>query len=82
MVIDEEKKFVLTNFEKLKTGGKATDSDHYTQFMDVDLEIEDFKPERIKVYNFNSKENQEKLKILTSETTDFTNCFNSNAPLN
>ena len=37
MVIDEEKRFVLTNFEKVKKGGNAINSDHFTQFMDVEL---------------------------------------------
>ena len=82
MVIDNDKKFVLSNYGKVKKGGKATDSDHYTQFMDVELEIQNVKPERIEIYDFKKRENQEKFQKLTSGTTEFTECFNSNAPLN
>ena len=81
MVIDEERKFTLTNFEKLKTGGKAINTDHFTQYMDVELEIEKVKPERILVYDIKKKINQEKFQKLTSETSEFTNCFQTNAPL-
>ena len=52
MKIDEEKKYVLTNFTRVKTDGKATDSDHNTQYMDLDLEIEPVKPERREIFNF------------------------------
>ena len=82
MVIDEEKKFVLTNFEKVKIGGKATDSDHLTQFLDIELEIENGKPERKEFYNFKKRESQEKFQQITSETTEFSECFSTNAPLN
>ena len=36
----------------------------------------------IEVFNFKRKENQKIFKKLTSETSEFTNCFETNAPLN
>ena len=36
MVIDEAKKYVLTNYEQARKGGKAADGDHATEFMDLD----------------------------------------------
>ena len=39
MVIDEEKQYILTNYQNIKHRGKATDSDHFTQFLDLDLEF-------------------------------------------
>ena len=36
MVIDESKKYILTNYEQIKKGGKASDTDHATEIMDVD----------------------------------------------
>ena len=82
MIIDEEKKFILTNYKKARVGGKAVDSDHFTQYMDVEMEVEIVKPEKIEVFNFKRKENQKIFKKLTSETSEFTNCFETNAPLN
>lgn len=82
MVIDEEKEFVLTNYRKAKFGGKSTDSDHFTQYMDVELQIENTKPEKNEIYNFRNKESQKLFMQMTSKTTEFTKCFETNAPLN
>ena len=82
MVIDEDKNFILTNYKKAKFGGKATDSDHFTQYMDIELEIENIKPEKNEIYNFKNKESQKMFQQITSETTEFTECFKTNAPLN
>ena len=37
MVIDEEGKYVLTNYQQVRNGGKAANSDHATQYIDIDL---------------------------------------------
>ena len=37
MIVDEEKKCVLTNYEQVRKGGKAADTDHNTEYRDVDL---------------------------------------------
>ena len=81
MVIDEGKKHVLTNFEQVRKGGEAIDSDHHTQYMDLELEIESEKPERVEIYNFKKEEGQQKFKQLTSETSAFSDCFKTEAPL-
>ena len=49
MVIDERKQHILTNYKQIRMGGKATDSDHNTQYMDVDLNIDSIKPEQIEI---------------------------------
>ena len=46
MKVDEDKIYVLTNYTRFKTVGKAIDSDHNTQYMDLNLDIEDLKPTR------------------------------------
>ena len=79
MVIDERKQFVLTNYQAVKSGKRrATDSDHLTEFMDLDLQIIKEKPVRQELYNFKNKECQSRFKTLTTETNDFTNCFQNN----
>ena len=47
MVIDERKEYILTNYQKAKCGGKSTDSDHFTEYADLDLKFVSEKPERI-----------------------------------
>ena len=58
MVIDEDKRYILTNYEKVRKGGRTSDSDHNTQFMDLDLKIESVKPERTEMFNFKNNDDQ------------------------
>ena len=37
MAIDEDKKHILTTYEQVRKGGKATDTDHATEYIDIDL---------------------------------------------
>ena len=43
--------------------------------MDLDVKIETEKPTRQEFYNFKNKNAQKQFKLMTSETKDFTNCF-------
>ena len=45
MVIDEDKNHILTNFKAAKKVGKAIESDHYTEYMDLNIEINKERPE-------------------------------------
>ena len=81
MVIDEEKRHVLTNYEQVRKGGKAADTDHATQYIDLDLKIITDKPKRREIWNFKSKESQDTFRKQTSETKDFSDCFNDELPL-
>ena len=81
MVIDDKKQYVLTNYHKVKKVGKATDSDHYTQYMDLDLEFLKEKPVRQELFNFKDEISQRMFQTLTSETKQFTDCFKGEAPL-
>ena len=81
MLIDEEKKHVLTNYEKVKHGGKAHDTDHATQIMDVNLSFLTEKPERRELLNFNDSNGQDIFRNKTSNTSDFSECFKNDLPL-
>ena len=81
MVIDEAKEYVLTNYRNVKNGGVAIDSDHVTQFLDLDLKFVSEKPQRVEIYDFKNKESQMKFRKLTSETDDFSKCFMNETPL-
>ena len=74
MVIDEEKRYVLTNYEQVRRGGKANDTDHATEFIDLDLEIVTVKPKRQEVWNFKNKEAQKNFQVLTTETEELSIC--------
>ena len=70
MKIDEDKKFILTNYKPALKGKKATDTDHFTEIMDVDLEVVPEKPLRKEVFNFKDKQAQEKFREITTETEE------------
>ena len=78
MVIDEQKKHILTNYEQVKKGGKAADTDHATEYIDFDLKVSSEKPVRKEIWNFKDKESQNVFKIQTSETKEFSKCFENN----
>ena len=75
MVIDESRKYILTNYKNVKRGGEAVDSDHFTQYMDLDLKFVAEKPKREEIYNFKNKDAQEKFQKLSSKTKNFSNIF-------
>ena len=81
MVIDESKEHILTNYQSARYGGSAKDSDHFTQYMDINLKIISEKPERIEFFNFKDEKSQQIFQKLTSETEVFTKCFQDNASL-
>ena len=81
MVIDDKKQHILTNYKGANNGGKAIDTDHFTQYMDMDLEFSREKPERREILNFKNSKAQDTFKMLTSETDAFTDCFSGDLPL-
>ena len=81
MVIDEEGKHVLTNYEQVLHGGKASNSDHATQYVDLDLKIINNKTKRREVWNLKNKEAQKSFKNSTSNAVDFIRCFSNKLPI-
>ena len=81
MVIDEKREHILTNYKPAKKGEKAKDSDHFTEYLDINLKINPTKPVRKEVFNFQCKESQETFKNITSQTTDLSKCFEDNKSL-
>ena len=81
MVIDDKKTHILTNYQAVKAGGKAINSDHFTQYMDLQVEYKSEKPARLEIFDYKNKEDQSKFKILTTNTEEFTRCFESGKPL-
>ena len=81
MYIDEKNKYVLTNYKTAPLKGKAIDSDHKTQYMDLDLKIVREKPNRRELFNFRNLKAQEVFKRHTSETQEFTRCFENELPV-
>ena len=80
MVIDEEKEYILTNYKPARNGERAKDSDHFTQYLDIDIKVNPVKPVRNEIFHINFKASQETFKEITSNTNEFSNCFKSDEP--
>ena len=81
MVIDVDKKHILTNYKNAKDGRKATDTDHMTEYMDLSLQAVSAKPERKEIYNFKDNNSLVTFQEMTSNTQEFSNCFQNDLPL-
>ena len=68
MVIDEKKEYILTNYQSAKGGGKAINSDHFTEYLDLDLQFVSEKPERVEFFDFKNVDSQKEFNRITSET--------------
>ena len=66
MVIDEDKKHILTNYKPAKKGTKANDTNHFTEILDVNLELIPEKPSRKVMFNFKDKQAQAYFRDITS----------------
>ena len=81
MKIDQEKKYVLTNYNPASKGLKAIDSDHFTQFVDLKLTTKEVKHERSYFFNYKNKTERQKFKAVTSKLGMFTKCFDFDIPI-
>lgn len=77
MEIDSNRKHTLTNFRKVKKGGKAVNTDHLTTTLKLSLNVVHEKPAKVEMFNFRDKVGQAKFKTNTTETTEFSKCFMS-----
>ena len=80
MEIDEDKKNIPTNYTQVRKGGKATDSDHVSIELCIDIKILPTRPARNVMYNFKNEQGRHMFQKLTSETESFTKCFDSMEP--
>ena len=81
MVIENKNKYVLTNYKTVRKTGKTIDSDHKTEYLDLDLKIKHEKLIRKEISNFKDKKTQAEFKKITSITQDFINFFKKEPPV-
>ena len=77
MHIDEKREYVLTNYNAIKSKGKVTESDHNNCELEINLLFSPIKQDRIEIFEFRNQESQMLFKKLTSDTQEFSNCFNN-----
>ena len=71
----------ITNYHCTKRGKSAVDSDHVTMMLKMNLKVLPHKPQIIEMFDFKNREGQILFKKKTSETKEFTDCFENMSPL-
>ena len=83
LVIDEGKEHALTKITHQKKGVKLVTSDHNVLLSKFRLPVEvSMKKERVEIFNFRNKANQEMFKAATSKTTKLSEVFDTNEDIN
>ena len=77
MKIDEKREYTLSNYSAIKAVGRVVETDHNICELEVNLVISSIKQERIEMFQFKNQESQLLFKKLTTNTKDFSNCFNN-----
>ena len=77
MIIDEEKRFVLTNFCKKDGRAMAKDSDHLTTLMYLNIKYSKNCQKRKEMFNLKNVENQKTFSRITSDSSKHSECFSS-----
>ena len=75
MIVDEENKYVLSNYKKVNGVVTKKDSDHFTTILEMNIEYSVKKPDRIELFNFRNKQCQETFFQLTNNSTELTTCY-------
>ena len=78
MTVDEKRETVLTNYSLVKKVGRVIESDHNPVKIEVNLSFTKAKPERIDIFQFKNRFSQQEFKRLTTDTTEFSDCFKNN----
>ena len=82
LVIDEEKEHALIKITKKNNVVHKVNSDHNVLISYFNLKVEKEKEVRKEVFNFKSKTSQEKFYFETTNTTKFTDVFDTHDDVN
>ena len=75
MVIDEDKRHVLSNYRMVKGKPIKKDSDHHSLILKLNIEYMKKKPDRIEMFNLKNIECQKSFFEATTRTKALTSCF-------
>ena len=56
------------------------ETDHNPVILEMNLQFSNIKTERIEIFNFKNTEGQQRFQNLTTNTSEFSDCFLNNLP--
>ena len=81
MIVDEERNYTLSNFAQKKKNGKVIETDHNALIMEMNIEVNQKKPERVEIFNLKNKQCQEAFKEETEQNRQILECFMDELPV-
>ena len=77
MLVDEEKRYALSNYSTVNGNKHKKDSDHNTLVMDLSLSLPVYKTDRSEIFNFKNRECQQVFFDLTESSSVLRDCVHS-----
>ena len=81
MLINTKGEFTITNYKGAKHGRRAVDSDHVTMILNMNQNVLPQKPQKVVMLDLKKLNGKILFTKSTSETNEFTDCFNNVLPL-
>ena len=82
MIIDEDRKYCLTNYHRRKGKKGPIESDHNPMILYLNVAYSKMIQERVEMYNLKNLDGQKLFNEITSVTNNLSNCFGNGKPLN
>ena len=81
LVIDEDEKYILTNFAQKNKNKMIKKADHRPLILELNIEYKKLKPDKIEYFNFRNEECQKEYNSLTNTETKLVECLKSDLSL-
>ena len=75
MTVDEDEEYILTNFAQKKQTNPTKQSDHRPVMLELNMEFNKIKPDRVENFNFKSEICQNTFRNITDTETALLECF-------
>ena len=81
LLIDEERKFCLSNVAQIKKNKRVVETDHNAMIAEFNLKINKRKPDREEMINLRNGDCQDIFKQFTDDSPELLSCFENNLPI-
>ena len=82
MIIDEDRNYCLTNYNKQPGKTRPVESDHNPLILYLNISCPRTIKQRVEIYNLKNMEGQNRFNEITSFSTNLSDCLESGKPLN
>ena len=81
LLIDEERKFCLSNLAQIKKNKRIIETDHNAMIGEINLKVDKRKPIREEMLNLRNRDCQKAFKEASEDNPELLNCFENNLPI-